>query len=318
MMDITREYKYTVGIRCCVYNQAAYVRDCLEGIVSQKTNFKFKAVVHDDASTDNSASIILEYAEKYPDIIIPIIEEENQYSKNDDSLSRIMHENTHDSKYIAYCEGDDYWTDPYKLQKQVDFLEKHLDYGLCYAKASCYTQSMQSFSKKPTGGPYTSFENLLKKNTIPTVTVLFRSCLYNQYMKEGHDILQKWEMLGDYPRWLWFAFNSKIHFMDEIFAVYRVLSESASHSANLEKNIKFLIEVDNIAHYFATIYNRLDLYDSDILNHRLYNTVVGLGYLSKEKQYFQKIIKPTAKERIKHYLCAIPSLYKLIWKQSPR
>lgn len=115
-----------VIIRCLVYNHEPYLRDCLEGFVMQKTNFPFKAVVHDDCSTDGSAAIIREYAEKYPDIIEPIYETENQYSKRDGSLCRIMDAATHGrSPYIAYCEGDDYWIDPLKLQKQVDYMDKH-------------------------------------------------------------------------------------------------------------------------------------------------------------------------------------------------
>ena len=120
-----------VSIKCAVYNHEPYLRQCLEGFVMQKTNFQFEAIVHDDASTDGSAAIIREYAEKYPDIIKPIYEIENQYSKRDGSLSRIMNAHMH-GKYIAFCEGDDYWTDPLKLQKQVDFLEENPDYGLVH------------------------------------------------------------------------------------------------------------------------------------------------------------------------------------------
>lgn len=119
-----------VTIRCLVYNHEPYIRQCLEGFVMQKTNFTFEAIVHDDASIDGSAAIIKEYAEKYPDIIKPIYETENQYSKHDGSLRRIMDSHTR-GKYIAYCEGDDYWIDPLKLQKQVDLLEGNPSASLC-------------------------------------------------------------------------------------------------------------------------------------------------------------------------------------------
>lgn len=121
-----------VSIKCAVYNHEPYLRQCLEGFVMQKTNFRFEAIVHDDASTDGSAAIIREYAEKYPDIIKPIYETENQYSKRDGSLTRIMNAACC-GKYIAICEGDDYWIDPLKLQKQVDFLEENPDYGLVHS-----------------------------------------------------------------------------------------------------------------------------------------------------------------------------------------
>lgn len=114
-----------VAIKCLVFNHEPYLRDCLEGFAMQQTDFQFVAIVHDDASTDHSADIIREYAAKYPDIILPIYETENQYSKQDGSLGRIMNAaiDATGAKYIALCEGDDYWTDPHKLQKQVDILE---------------------------------------------------------------------------------------------------------------------------------------------------------------------------------------------------
>ena len=89
-----------VTIRCMVYNHEPYIRQCLEGFIMQKTNFRFEAIVHDDASTDGSAAIIREYAEKYPDIIKPILQTENQYSKRDGSLTRILNAHTH-GKYIC-------------------------------------------------------------------------------------------------------------------------------------------------------------------------------------------------------------------------
>ena len=126
----TYELPIMVTIRCITYNHAPYIRQCLEGFVMQKTNFRFEAIVHDDASTDGTADIIREYAEKYPNIIKPIYETENQYSKHDGSIRRILNEHTH-GKYVASCEGDDYWIDPLKLQKQVDLLESNPSISLC-------------------------------------------------------------------------------------------------------------------------------------------------------------------------------------------
>lgn len=120
-----------VTIRCITYNQVNYIRQCLDGFVMQQTNFKFEAIVHDDASTDGTAEIVRDYAEKYPDIIKPIFETENQYSKHDGSLGRILNAHTR-GKYVAICEGDDYWTDPHKLQKQADFLDENPQCSLTY------------------------------------------------------------------------------------------------------------------------------------------------------------------------------------------
>ena len=134
-----------VSIRCTVYNHEPFLRQCLDGFVMQQTTFPFEAIVHDDASTDGSAAIIREYAEKYPDIIKPIYETENQYSKHDGSLARIMDAAVHpNSKYIATCEGDDYWTDPNKLQLQVDFLESHPDFFLSSHNFSVYHENSKT------------------------------------------------------------------------------------------------------------------------------------------------------------------------------
>ena len=148
--DITiskEEQPLMVTIRCITYNHEPYIRQCLEGFVMQKTNFRFEAVVHDDASTDGTAAIIREYAEKYPDIIKPLYETENQYSKHDGSLNRIMNAHMH-GKYIAMCEGDDYWIDPLKLQKQVDFLEKNPEYSFCCHRFQMYNELTQKFGKE--------------------------------------------------------------------------------------------------------------------------------------------------------------------------
>ncbi|MCQ2370485.1 MAG: glycosyltransferase family 2 protein [Akkermansia sp.] len=135
------EEKPLVVIRSLVYNHEPYLRDCLEGFVMQQTTFPFVAVVHDDCSTDGSAAIIREYAERFPHIIKPVYETENQYSKQDGSLRRAMDEACakYGAKYIALCEGDDYWTDPHKLQKQVDFLESHPDFTLAFCNGVIQT-----------------------------------------------------------------------------------------------------------------------------------------------------------------------------------
>ena len=119
-----------ISIICNAYNHARYIRDTLDGFVMQKTDFKFEILIHDDASTDETADIIREYEAKYPDIIKPIYQKENQYSK-DVWITDVFQLRRSKGKYIALCEGDDYWTDPDKLQKQYDALESHPDIDIC-------------------------------------------------------------------------------------------------------------------------------------------------------------------------------------------
>lgn len=304
------EYEYMVNVRCFAYNQEKYIRQCLEGFIMQKTRFKFKAVVHDDASTDNTTTIIKEYAEKYPNIIVPIFETENQYSKKDGSLGRIMREHTSNSKYIAFCEADDYWTDPYKLQKQVDFLEANPDFGMCYTRVLYYNQSKQKYERKPFGGPSTSFSELVKQNTIPSLSVLRRAAVEENYFLEGHSINKGWTM-GDYPLWLWYACTSKIKYMDDITGVYRVLNQSASHSPNVETKESFVFQTFEIIRYFSNVYNKQECYDEQNLYRSLHNNAVLYGDFKRERHYYQKIVHPELIRRVKHLICSHEFLYDL-------
>ena len=125
-----------VTVWCLAYNQKDFIRDALEGFVMQKTTFPFEVIVHDDASTDGTTAIVQEYARRYPDIIKPVIETENQWQKGGlKHIIHIMNEKYRNGKYIAFCEGDDYWTAPHKLQQQVDFLESHAEYSMCFHSA---------------------------------------------------------------------------------------------------------------------------------------------------------------------------------------
>jgi glycosyltransferase involved in cell wall biosynthesis len=119
-----------VSVSCITYNHEKYIRRCLEGFVMQKTNFKFEVIVHDDASTDNTATIIREYEMRYPDIIKAIYQKENQYSQGISIKKKFMLPRLR-GKYIAICEGDDWWTDEEKLQRQFEYMESHTDCSIC-------------------------------------------------------------------------------------------------------------------------------------------------------------------------------------------
>lgn len=238
IINIVREAEdntLMVTIRCITYNHEPYIRQCLEGFVMQKTNFRYEAIVHDDASTDGTAAIIREYAKKYPDIIKPIYETENQYSKHDGSLRRIMDAHMH-GKYIATCEGDDYWIDPLKLQKQVDFLEENPEYGLIYTNVDFYYQKQNKFErsyitsgKLPRSNDFVS--HLVNGGYIAPCTWLYRRKYMQTYTQSYVD--------GTFPMALDIWANSKIYFLDEVTTVYRVLVESASHSMCLSRRFAF-------------------------------------------------------------------------------
>mgnify|MGYP004545281777 FL=1 len=128
------EEKIMVSILCLAYNHEKYIKDALDSFINQKVNFKYEIIINDDCSTDSTAQIIKEYAERYPQIIKPIFQKENQYSKYKRMLIDILMPQAK-GKYFAICEGDDYWTDPNKLQKQFDFMEANSEYSMCVANA---------------------------------------------------------------------------------------------------------------------------------------------------------------------------------------
>jgi len=137
--------KPLVSICCVIYNHAPFIRKCLDGFLMQETNFPIEILIHDDCSTDGTTEIIKEYSSKYPDLIFPLYETENQYSKPGRESMDFYNYRRAKGKYIAYCEGDDYWTDPLKLQKQVDFMETHNEYSVCFHNFKCFYVNNNTF-----------------------------------------------------------------------------------------------------------------------------------------------------------------------------
>lgn len=209
-----------VSIICITYNQEKYVRQALDGFVMQKTNFPFEVIIHDDASTDKTADIIREYQAKYPEIIKPIYQTVNQFSQGKDPIIHFMLDKIQ-GQYVAINEGDDYWTDENKLQKQVDFLDAHPDFSVCFhpvrvvwedgsAPDSIFPTPSFRFHKD-----VLDINDLLKHNFIQTNSVMYRWCL----TKEQYP--SKRFLPCDYFWHLIHAKQGKIGFLPDVMAVYR-------------------------------------------------------------------------------------------------
>ncbi len=209
-----------VSVICLVYNMKDYLRQTLDSILMQKTDFPFEIIVHDDVSDDGSTDIVREYAEKYPDIIVPVIQTENQYSKGV-LITRDIVLPMARGKYSAYCEGDDYWTDPLKLQKQYDFMESHPDYSLCANKTRMVNCSDPKAKDILIGAMDHTGEvtvdqifRLKDKQAFCTCAMFFRT----DVMRACPD---DFPSRGEKVKILWLGFNGKIWYIDEEMGVYR-------------------------------------------------------------------------------------------------
>ena len=250
-----------VSVVCDVYNHEPYLRQCLDGFVIQKTNFKIEVLVHDDASTDKSAEIIMEYTNKYPDIFKPILQQENQYSRGVGIWKTYQFPRVA-GKYVAICEGDDYWTDPYKLQKQVDFLESHPDFDMVRTDSNVYYQDTNItinsvFGKKLFPNCEDTFvDYVVRPAWLATCSWLIRSPL-GDYDNLPNDCFK-----GDLALMIYIAKRSKVKYLPEVTSVYRVLKTSASHFSDSADNIRFWKSQVNTRCYYSCY---LSLFDKIVL-----------------------------------------------------
>ncbi len=220
----------TVVVWCLAYNQQKYIRDALNGFVMQKTNFPFEVIVHDDASTDGTTEIILEYAERFPEIIKPVIEEHNQWQKGGlKHIISILNDNYRIGKYIAFCEGDDYWVECDKLQRQVDYLERNPEYSMCFHSAK------KKYETDATA--WIDCENIIDKDydatdvfvnwTIPTASILCRKEAMDFYANLKHP-----ERIQNYDIFIILscAMVGKLRGMHEQMSVYRIQGKGLTYN----------------------------------------------------------------------------------------
>lgn len=218
-----------VSVVCDVYNHEPYLRQCFDGFVMQKTNFKFEVLVHDDASTDKSAEIIIEYTNKYPDIFKPIIQKENQYSKGVGIWKTYQFPRVK-GKYVAFCEGDDYWIDPLKLQKQVTAIESDSKNTMVYTAFSTVDETGNSIYRydlhynmcKSKSGNIFPF--LLFRNVVMTV-----SCMVNRNVLESKLYLDCNKSL-DYNLFLAASSLGNCIYLDYETCSYRKVGNSMTNS----------------------------------------------------------------------------------------
>lgn len=216
-----------VSIWCITYNHELYIRDALEGFLAQKTNFTFEIIVHDDASTDETAKIVKEYENKYSGIIHGIYQDENQSQKNYPNIEwllKIQKQNCR-GKYIAECEGDDYWIDSNKLQMQIDYLEKHPECTMTfhnYLVWDCKNNKMWPQMLNCCEGVIPDNQLIRQQVKVPTA-----SRVYRRRIMEMEEVWWKNVGIGDYALLLYSLTQGSVYYFDRVMSVYRFCHEGS-------------------------------------------------------------------------------------------
>lgn len=250
---MTSEKHMMVSVIMLAYNHEKYIAQAIESVVNQQTNFPFELIIGEDCSTDKTADIISDYAKKFPNIITVLSSESNVGITANETrcLEHAL------GKYICYCEADDFWCKDSKLQMQVDFLEKNPDFGLVHGDVNHYFESTNTTEKDvnksqnstiPSGDIYEFL--MLPSHSIKTMTVCYRRSVFDNYYFQNQEIRAKKWFLVDISIWLMIAMHSKIHYLDETLATYRLLNESMSRSKNPHKIYEFHQMISEIRHYF--------------------------------------------------------------------
>ena len=271
--------KFLVRVGCMTYNHSAYISDAMNGFVMQQTVFPFVCTIMDDASTDGEQDVIKKYVSENFDLrntsiayekdtnyghvtfaqhitnkncyFAVIYLNENHYSKKKPKAPYLTE--WVDTKYIAICEGDDYWTDPLKLQKQVDFLAEHEDYSMC---CTGFSQTFEGNESEKSSMVFDlddiTIEHLINGQWIGTATVVYRRELLTDYKPPFSHL-----PFGDLPMWFHLALKGKIKYLKDITANYRRLNESACHFSDKKKEYLFGLDVMSVREYYAMLVDKV-------------------------------------------------------------
>lgn len=302
-----------VSVCCITYNHVNYIRETIDGFLIQKTNFSFEIIIHDDASTDGTQDIINEYAKNFPQLLVPIYQVDNQFSKRTNVFTSFVVPKIK-GKYIAVCEGDDYWTDPYKLQKQVDFLEANPEYGMVCTDYSKLFEKDQvltpnCFNNKKYKNEVGYQDYIIDRSSIGTATVMIRKDIIEKYKRDiGAERINTWRS-GDTALWLYLLTFSKAKVMQDNTAVYRINAESASKFKDGKDKYLFRKSGFDIPFFFLRIKPISFLKISKLYAQYYSNEMFGAflyGKLLKETQNFLKLLVfglSTPKLILKSFFC---------------
>lgn len=258
-----------VSISCITYNHEPYIVQALNGFLMQKTSFPFEVLVHDDASTDRTADIIREYEKKFPKLIKPIYQKENQYSKGFTSVTATWNVPRAQGKYIALCEGDDYWIDENKLQMQVDFLEKNPEYTMCFHNAIEHYEDGsvpdKEFSQVE-NRDYSGIE-FFKHWIVPTASVIYKKEItesdFYKKIKEDRNLI-----FSDTPLFLTSTKYGRVRGFSNTMVVYRRQTNGVSYGINLKRDYLQYFHNKTLGKYFPKIKKYVKINNMKLLGSR--------------------------------------------------
>lgn len=295
-----------VSIIVITYNQEHSISQTLDSIISQECDFPYKIIVNDDCSKDKTPIILKQYVSLYPQLIDLQLNEKN-FGIVANYFNAV---NRSSSEFIAVCAGDDWWCDPLKLQKQVDFMENHPECGFLYTG---YKQFINGEYREMQSIKRYSFDEIIKKgNGVPALTSFYRRILGEKYQNIVQPLSHDWGM-EDQPMVLWFSLESKIMSIDDVTAVYRVDEGSAYHG-NIDKAIGMSLRSYDICCYFLNKYHREDLLPAVQKKHVFSMIYKYLGHaLPVNKKLCDTIYHITPKDG-KIYLLYVISLIPFVRK----
>lgn len=308
--------KIKVSICCVTYNQQEYIKEALDTFLKQKTNFKYEIIVHDDASTDNTVKIIKQYSKKYPNLVIPILEKENQYNIKPNSILEICFKKAR-GKYIALCDGDDGFIDKNKLMKQIEYMDANPNISLCTHSTKVVDTNgnfIENISPYPNG--IVNIEMFLKDTkSMHTSSMVFRKRDIKKLPNYFHQAT-----VGDLPLKLHLLSLGDGYHFDKVMSFYRA-NAIGSWSLNekkdiyrLEKNHKMEMNVYNQFNK-ETEYIYDELVKSRILykefNYYLRTNNFNEIYKEKYRTLYKKL---SFKQRVKLKIKRINFIYKIYLK----